>query len=54
MRVSVELIKEIHDGISLKIRAADDHVFLTLGSVGGVTPSELLALHPSKGQLLEL
>ena len=54
MWVGVELIKEVHDGVSLKVSGTNHHMLLTLRSMGRIRPPELLSLHPRKCQLFEL
>ncbi len=52
--MSVELVEEIHDGVSVERRGADDDVLLVLRAVRAVRPALLLPLHPRERQLLEL
>lgn len=52
--MGVELVEEVHEQVNLQGADTQHHVLLRLGSVAAVVPSQLLALHPQVGQLLEL
>ena len=52
--VSVELVQEVHDGVSLQRGRADHHVLLCLRPVAAVRSAKLLSLQPRQRQLLEL
>lgn len=52
--MSKELVEEVHEEVDLQTADTQHHVFLRLRPVAAVVPSRLLALHPQKGQLLEL
>lgn len=52
--MGVELVQEVHDGVGVQRRRADDHVLLALGPVGRVAAAQLLPFHPREGKLFEL
>ena len=54
MRMGVEFIKKIHNGICLKTRGTNDDVLFVLSPMSGITSSQLLPFHPRESELFEL
>ena len=52
--MGIKLIKEVHNRVSMESCVTDHDMALMLGPMGGVGASQLLPLHPRKGQLFKL